>query len=158
LKLDPLLLRPRHVVRPKQPCHLHRKLHPRTRVGGEQFLPNCDVHHAPQDSQFLIHSRRLKPVFFDDTGAGLDLNTGLESLSKVMLDIICGDIAHRRPTKRRFEVIGGSFVRLVSLLCADRRPTPPAKAPSAAPRTPRSHRRGSAQAFAWSCLRAGKTA
>jgi hypothetical protein len=40
-----------------------------------------------------MNGRRLKTAFLDDTGSGFDLDMRLESAPKVMLDIICADIA-----------------------------------------------------------------
>jgi hypothetical protein len=40
-----------------------------------------------------MNGRRLKTVFLDDTGCGLDLDMRLKPAPKVMLDIICADIA-----------------------------------------------------------------
>src|ERR1700678_2460661 len=99
LEFDPLLLRPTNVVRPKQPLHLNRKLHTRTGVCRKQLLPNCDIHHTAKNSQFPMNRRGLKAAFLDDTGSGLDLDTGLESAPKVILDIICADIANRTLAK-----------------------------------------------------------
>jgi len=46
---------------------------------------------------------------------------GLESAPKVILDIICADIADRTLAKRLFEMQAGSLIGLVGLLCANRR-------------------------------------
>ena len=49
LKLDPLLLGPSHIVRPKQALHLQWKLDPGTWVRGKQLLVNRDVQHTAKD-------------------------------------------------------------------------------------------------------------
>jgi hypothetical protein len=40
-----------------------------------------------------MDGRPLKAAFLDDTVSGLDLDMRLQSAPKVMLDIICADIA-----------------------------------------------------------------
>jgi hypothetical protein len=68
-----------------------------------------------------MNRRWLEAAFLDDTGSGTDLDMGLESAAKVILDIICADIADRTLAKRSFEMQAGSLVGLVGLLCANRR-------------------------------------
>src|SRR5439155_18871595 len=88
LKFDPLLLGPAHIVRPKQPLHLYGKLHTRTGVGWEQFLPNCHIQHTTKNPQFLMDGCRLKPVFLNDAGSGPDLNSRLKPPSEIVLNVI----------------------------------------------------------------------
>jgi hypothetical protein len=64
-----------------------------TGVCRQQLLPDCDIHHTAKNPQFLVDCRRLKAAFLDDTGSGLDLDMSLKSASKIVLDIICADIA-----------------------------------------------------------------
>ena len=85
LELDPLLLRPRHIVRPKQPLHLYGKLHSRAGVRREQLFPNCDVHHTSKNPQFLMDGCRLKPISLNDPGCGPDLNSHLKPSSQILL-------------------------------------------------------------------------
>ena len=68
-----------------------------------------------------MDGRWLKAAFLNDTGTGLDLDIRLQSAPKVMLDIVCADIADRTLAERLFEMHASSLVGLVCLLCADRR-------------------------------------
>ena len=65
-----------------------------------------------------MNGRRLEPIFLNDTGIGLELNTNLTSPPKVMLDIVCRDLANRTLTEGLLEMQPGSFVRFMGLLCA----------------------------------------
>ena len=56
-----------HVMRPKQPLHLHRKLHAGAGVRRQQLLSNCDVQHTAKNPQFLMDGRRLKPISLNNS-------------------------------------------------------------------------------------------
>ncbi len=43
-----------------------REIPPRRRVCGQQFLPNCDIHHTTKNPQFLVDGRRLELLTLDD--------------------------------------------------------------------------------------------
>jgi hypothetical protein len=121
LKLDPLLLGPTHVVRPKQPLNLDRELHPGAWVGRQQFIVDRDVQHTAKHPQFLMDCRRLKPIFFNNAGGGRDLNPSLKPPSKIVLNVICGKLSDRSLAECLFEAPAGALVRFVGLFRADRR-------------------------------------
>jgi hypothetical protein len=108
-------------VRPKQALQLHWKLDPGTRVRGKQFLANRDVQHTAQDPQFLVDCRRLKPVFFNNAGSGLELNPNLKAPPKIVLNVICAEVQERMPPERLFEMPTRTLVRMVRLFRADGR-------------------------------------
>jgi hypothetical protein len=56
---DTLLFGPWNVVRTKQALHGNWELHSRTRIGRQEFFPNGDIQHTPQDSELLMDGRRL---------------------------------------------------------------------------------------------------
>lgn len=95
---------------------------PHRRRGSQgAVLPNCDVHHTTKNPQFLKDCCRLKLVFLNDAGSGPDLNSRLKPPSKIVLDVIRGDVTDRPLTKRLLEVQGRALVCLVGLLCPNRR-------------------------------------
>ena len=63
LSFDPLLLRPRHVVRPKQSFDRRPgNSTPAHGFAGQQLLAYRHVQHAPQHPQFLMDRRRLQSI------------------------------------------------------------------------------------------------
>src|ERR1019366_670239 len=101
LELDPLLLRPRHVVRSKQPLHLYGKFHSRAGVGRQQFLTNCDVHHTAKHPQFLMDGCRLKPI---------SLNDRMRQANTICTAAGVGDAVMGWTNKRRWYRSGGAGV------------------------------------------------
>ena len=63
----------------------------------------------------------FKPVLLDDSRRGSELNARLEPPSEVVLNLVRRDVANRPLTKRRPKVQGSALIRLMGLLCTDRR-------------------------------------